>query len=215
MKIITSCVLPNNISIENTDVVSTFMDSIEQQDLSNISWPNYFSTAETNFSISHKSDWLFIKFRVKEANLKVKTSAINGPVNKDNCVEFFVKFPNQEEYYNLEFNCLGVGKVAFGKERLGREFLSEIYIKDIKTDFQLKYQNAEKINPLTWEMLIMIPAKLFCFSNIESFTGININANFYKCGDDLPDAHFLTWNAIKTAEPDFHQPNFFGEVKLT
>ncbi len=215
MKIITSYVLPNDTPIEDTDAVSTYMDNMERQDLTNTSWPNYLSTVEANFSIGHKSEWLFIKFRVKEANLKVKTSTINGPVNKDNCVEFFVKFPNQQEYYNLEFNCLGVGKVAYGKERLGREFLSESYIKDIKIDFQLKYQNTETINPLKWEILMMIPAKLFCFSNIKSFIGININANFYKCGDDLPDAHFLTWNAIETAEPDFHQPNFFGEVKLT
>jgi hypothetical protein len=39
-----------------------------------------------------------------------------------------------------------------------------------------------------------------------------MRANFYKCGDKTKRAHFLSWNPIDIAKPDFHRPDFFGEI---
>ena len=36
--------------------------------------------------------------------------------------------------------------------------------------------------------------------------------NFYKCGDLLPEPHFICWNKVETTDPDFHQPDFFAPV---
>jgi hypothetical protein len=44
--------------------------------------------------------------------------------------------------------------------------------------------------------------------------GKKCRANFYKCGDDLPEPHFLAWNMINTEEPDFHRPEFFGTLEF-
>ena len=44
--------------------------------------------------------------------------------------------------------------------------------------------------------------------------GTTLRANVYKCGDDLPVPHFISWSPIHTPEPSFHQPTFFGEIIL-
>ena len=38
--------------------------------------------------------------------------------------------------------------------------------------------------------------------------------NFYKCGDATEMPHYLSWNPIQTERPDFHRPEFFGELYL-
>ncbi len=47
---------------------------------------------------------------------------------------------------------------------------------------------------------------------IDSLEGKRIPANFYKCGDKLRTPHFLSWNKIEIEKPDFHRPDFFGEL---
>jgi hypothetical protein len=42
--------------------------------------------------------------------------------------------------------------------------------------------------------------------------GKTCRANFYKCGDDLPEPHFLSWNNIIADKPDFHLPQYFGTL---
>jgi hypothetical protein len=39
-------------------------------------------------------------------------------------------------------------------------------------------------------------------------------ANFYKCGDETPEPHFLSWNPIDLPKPNFHVPQFFGQLEL-
>ena len=46
-----------------------------------------------------------------------------------------------------------------------------------------------------------------------AFTGA-WRANVYKCGDLLPVPHFISWNPITTESPDFHRPEFFGQMRF-
>ena len=41
-----------------------------------------------------------------------------------------------------------------------------------------------------------------------------LRANFYKCGDNCDKTHFLSWSPIALEKPNFHCPDFFGELKL-
>ena len=45
-------------------------------------------------------------------------------------------------------------------------------------------------------------------------SGVSFRANCYKCGDKTVHPHFLAWNAVETAAPDFHRPEFFGKMIL-
>ena len=40
----------------------------------------------------------------------------------------------------------------------------------------------------------------------------SIRANFYKCADRTAHPHFLAWNRVDAPAPDFHRPDFFGEL---
>ena len=44
--------------------------------------------------------------------------------------------------------------------------------------------------------------------------GMKIRTNFYKCGDYTEYPHYGVWNPIPLEKPDFHQPDYFGEVVL-
>ena len=41
-----------------------------------------------------------------------------------------------------------------------------------------------------------------------------LRANFYKCADKTKRPHFVSWRPIDLPKPDFHCPQFFGEITL-
>ena len=41
-----------------------------------------------------------------------------------------------------------------------------------------------------------------------------IKGNFYKCGDETPRPHFGAWSPIENPTPDFHRPEFFGDLVI-
>ncbi|HEX8038127.1 MAG TPA: carbohydrate-binding family 9-like protein [Chryseosolibacter sp.] len=49
-----------------------------------------------------------------------------------------------------------------------------------------------------------------------AYSGNNepVSKDFYKCGDNLPEPHFITWNDVKAPKPDFHLPEFFGRINF-
>jgi hypothetical protein len=61
-------------------------------------------------------------------------------------------------------------------------------------------------------MMIRIPIEAFNYSNLKTFDELKATANFYKCGDETAVAHYVTWNPIKTVNPDYHRPEYFGKV---
>ena len=61
-------------------------------------------------------------------------------------------------------------------------------------------------------MALIIPAEAFFRTAIIGFDGMRMKGNFYKCGDHLQKPHFLSWNPIHVDRPDFHRPEFFGEL---
>ena len=72
---------------------------------------------------------------------------------------------------------------------------------------------------MRWELsipswILCLPLSAFAFHKIESFEGLRVRANFYKCGNALPHKHFLSWAEILTPRPDFHRPEYFKEIVL-
>ena len=63
-----------------------------------------------------------------------------------------------------------------------------------------------------WSVIEVIPATALFRSGTDKFDGKRMTANFYKCGDELPTPHFISWAPIEWKEPSFHRPEFFGEL---
>ena len=44
--------------------------------------------------------------------------------------------------------------------------------------------------------------------------GMTIRGNFFKCGDDTAQEHYMSWNAVDVPHPNFHLPDYFGRITL-
>ncbi|MEN8227917.1 MAG: carbohydrate-binding family 9-like protein [Bacteroidota bacterium] len=183
------------------------------QVIETLNWPEYPYKPEVKFKIAYCQDQILLKYFVDEENILAKETRINGDIYKDSCVEFFVSIPGNESYYNFEFNCIGVPHVGYGPGRSNRKFVDPEILKQIKVRSSLGNQPfEEKTGGHQWEMMLLIPTECLAYDKDIILKGLNVNANFYKCGDETSKPHFVTWNPIGTEGPDYHVPQFFGEL---
>lgn len=165
-----------------------------------------------SFTIGNNAEHIFLRFSVSEMNVKGRYQGFNEPVYKDSCVEFFVSF-EKGLYYNFEFSCIGTLLAAYGSGRSDRAYLSEDILGKIDIHPSLGRNKIEVLNrAIDWSLDIAIPIEVFTHSRLKTLSGQQASVNFYKCGDDLPMPHFLSWNPVGTPSPDFHRPEFFGEI---
>ncbi len=203
-------VSPINETVEPglTNVISGFLDKREKSELAFSPWTAYPYKPEVKFTIAHTGDKILLKYYVKEKTIRAAGNRINASVWEDSCVEFFISF-DEKGYYNFEFNCIGTGLLGFGKGKTDRELLPAESISRI--GYQANITNG--VNGLIeWELALVIPSSVFVHHPFSSLKGKQCRANFYKCGDLLPEPHFVTWSDIKSPEPNFHLPDFFGTL---
>ncbi len=166
------------------------------------------------FRIGHTGNEIWLKYYVNEKNILAQETRTNGDVYKDSTVEFFISVDGKN-YYNFEFNCIGTTHLAHGPGREHRNFVSPEIVELIEIKSTLGEEPfAEKSGDFEWEMMIRIPIKCFAYDKLKTFSGLKATANFYKCGDNTSEPHFVSWNPIKTENPDYHRPEFFGAVEF-
>lgn len=135
----------------------------------------------------------------------------NDPVWQDSCVEFFVQVPGEKEYYNFEFNCIGTALGGKRENRNAAVHLSPECLKSIKRYASAGNKPFQEMEGLfAWNLLVAIPFELIGLdgNNLPE----KLYANFYKCADGTSLPHYLSWSPIETEKPDFHRPDFFGEI---
>lgn len=195
--------------------VSLLLDTLPQYPINYEPWIEFKSNCEANFVIAHVGDAIYLKFYVKEDVIKITTHQVNGRVHKDNCVEFFVSFEGQKKYYNIELNCVGICLIGYGEGRLNRTLLDEKAINKVKTYANIKTASVNSNYKYEWQITAIIPIEIFEEGNLKTLHQNKSKGNFYKCGDDLPHKHFYSWRKIEAKKPDFHLPEFFGELNFS
>lgn len=166
----------------------------------------------TQFNIARSQDSIFIKFNVRGSMLRAIYSNDQDPVNEDSCVEFFCQIPGNDKYMNFEFNCIGTCKAS---KRVARNKDVTPYSKEelsmIKRYPSLGRRAFKEMEGMfDWELTVKIPLRIMGINpdNLpEKITG-----NFYKCADGTDSRHFVTWSPVQAEKPDFHRPEFFGEL---
>lgn len=200
------------LRLESTDHSSAgltlCLNSSERHWIDQVPWPSYPCKPDASFAIGYNDQYIFLKYFVQENAVRAAVTNRNGPVWEDSCVEFFICF-DDKGYYNLEFNCLGVAHVGFGKEKCNRQMIPEDIISKITTESMIHKHRSGLVE---WELLLSIPMGVFVYHPLSSISGKQFRANFYKCGDLLPEPHYLSWTEIHAAEPNFHLPQFFGTL---
>jgi hypothetical protein len=190
--------------------LSSLLDGFQTQEIIYAPWKDFSYKPEVRVAIAHSEDCIFLKYFVTENAIRAVNSQINSSVWEDSCVEFFIHFNDDKGYYNFEFNCIGTQLGGFGKTRSERDLLPVEVVGAIQTEsFISKVKVKEAVY---WELSVAIPSNVFIHHLIPSLSGQKGRVNFHKCGDQLPVPHFLAWNNIQSAEPNFHLPEFFGEV---
>ena len=185
------------------------LDAMPREAVALTPWKEYAYRPGVSFSIGYTSQAIFLKFFVTEMSLRAQVTETNGNVWEDSCVEFFISFDDQG-YYNIECNCIGTIHAAFGKSRRGRTLLEKKIIETIGNQVIIRNHNDKK----EWQLALALPLSVFVHHRIGTLQGMTCRANFYKCGDLLPEPHFVSWTHIETAEPDFHVPQFFGTLQF-
>jgi hypothetical protein len=213
MKYFEARFIPEEITRISLGNVSKLLDESEKQYIDNLLWSTTGYMPQVYFNMAYTHNSILLKYTVKEKDLKTVYQHINDPVYKDSCVEVFIAFNNDSRYYNLEFNCQGTTLAAYGAGRNDRVYIKEHLIEGI-TSYHLITPPAEPDALIEWELTLNIPFTVFELHHITSLNEQVAKVNFYKCGDDLPEPHFLSWNTISHPDPNFHLPEFFGEVKF-
>ena len=185
-------------------------------------WPerNNGYKPEVRFRIAYSQQMLFIEYYVKEANIKALYSEDkDSKPFKDSCCEFFFSPECNNNYYNMELNCIGKGTFAFRrggrkgpKIAYGEEIMKRIFRYSTLGEAPIETSVKENGELFEWKLTVAIPLECFTETPMEALQGKTMRANFYKCGDDMPKPHFLTWNRIELDKPDFHTPDFFGAL---
>lgn len=184
------------------------LDEHNKQLISHALWIDVPQKPLAEFAIAHSCDVIFLKYYVSEKHIAAVHRHINAPVYKDSCVEFFISLGNDLNYYNLEFNCAGTVLGGYGTDKKSRRFLNRNLLRRIRTEANVSFNKENQL--FEWQLTVAIPVTVFEFHQIEDFSGVTCRLNFFKCGDDLPEPHYLAWNIIDDAEPNFHRPEYFG-----
>lgn len=170
---------------------------------------------KAGFSIRHDGSNIYLFYQVEEPQVRAVNTGLNSPVWEDSCVEFFLSFEGDDGYYNFEINAIGTVLGAFGRDRNKRVHLPDSFLSQV---ISLPSLGRDPITSLeeqtTWEMQLQIPLEIFHFSNIDTLSGVDAHANFYKCGDKLKQPHFLSWKPVLCSTPDFHTPRYFGQLSF-
>ncbi|HEY0669516.1 MAG TPA: carbohydrate-binding family 9-like protein [Sphingobacteriaceae bacterium] len=192
---------------------SLFLDTLSKNYITNVPWPQYKNKPDVSFAICYTDENILLKYYVHEDSFRALYKTHNDPVYKDSCVEVFISF-DESGYYNLEFNSLGTCLAAFGKNRNERTPLSKEIIEQIKSQTLITAESNRSGQFIQWELTLIIPFGTFYNHHFTSLKNQVCSVNFYKCGDELPEPHYLAWNNIISKEPDFHLPQYFGKAEF-
>lgn len=146
-----------------------------------------------------------------EDNIRCECTKRDDLVYTDSCLELFLMpVEGDDRYINFEVNQKGVYLSQIGEKREGRVFIKEL--TDLEPEISV--MEIEEDGRKAWGYEIFIPD-----SFVSSLYGVEhhtkectIKGNFYKCGDLTDKPHYGAHFPVKTENPDFHRPEFFGDI---
>ena len=184
--------------------------------VTHVNWPEaYPYKPKVEFAVAHTGDALLLHYRVEEQSVRAVARQDHEHIWEDSCAEFFCMPADDGIYYNVECNCTGKLLVAVGKDRNDRQPAPAEVMQSIDRWASLGTEPFDtRLEATKWELALRLPVTTFFQHQIKSFDGLTASGNIYKCGDCLPVPHFISWNPITTESPDFHRPEFFGQIQF-
>ncbi|NQT58430.1 MAG: hypothetical protein HQ557_05555 [Bacteroidetes bacterium] len=183
-------------------------------------------TVKADLKMGYSGTILGLLYTVEGDELLVRYTRDWDMVCQDSCVECFISSePSSPAYVNLEFNPLGTCWAQIGPDREHRERLSEAAVSTIfrRGSITTRARDAGCLkgeSRFRWETLVMLPMQKVGIltqhagagCDADMLKGTCLQANFYTTGDHLQNPVYQSWCPIHTPNPDFHQPEYFGEL---
>ncbi len=202
-------------SIANTVSIKPNWQDIAALNISQYPWYKSGRKQNTQIKLCANNENLFIHIVADDKHSFAKQTQLNHMlVCEDSCVEFFFSPSGKlgSNYVNVEVNCCGTLHLAYGPDRDNRQFinLDAASLISVSTSI-ISPVKLEKPNDQEWQVEITLP-----FAAIEALTGEPVNkdkwyGNFYRCGGRV-EPQYAVWKSIDVAEPDYHRPEYFGEL---
>ena len=156
-----------------------------------------------------------LRMQCAEKNPLCRYRAYNEPVYTDSCLEFFADYTGDGRYVNMEMNACGTLLSGVGTGRGNRPPIKDLCGGVI-------FPVSARIDADAWRVEAVIPVAML--ADIYGVTqeeltaklssGYTFRGNFYKCGDQTAVPHYGMWNPVDTEKPDFHRPEYFGDLVL-
>jgi len=157
-----------------------------------------------------RDEGFYTRLYAKEPAPMTTYKNYGDPVCKDSCLEVFVNFDPKDGdlYLSCEANSIGTIESNVGTGRHGRIPTDKKtgMLPDIDTGRDGDYWWVG--NFLSLDLLSEV------FGDIDTTSGAEYRANFYKCGDCTETEHYITWSPIDLPGPEFHCPEFFGRLVM-
>ena len=211
MKTLTAKYLPGIENISEEEIFNE-LHLVDRHEIDCVNWKEYPYAPEVGFHLAFSDKVLAVLFEVNENHVKAVTLENNGPVWEDSCVEFFIGNPTGKGYFNFEMNCIGAVLAAKRKSKTDAQHFGPETMSQIRNFGSLKHEAIDcQQDGQSWWRVELIP---FSVLGLEEAPA-SLRGNFYKCGDNCAQTHFLSWSEIKLPQPNFHCPDYFGEIQLT
>ena len=171
-------------------------------------WAESFpSPYTTKARAVHSDSGITVLLTTDEWPIRVTAMSHGDTICDDSCMEMFFT-PNSvdRDYMNFEINPAGVALTAIGEKRNPGRRKIDIRTEGVKIESKIIPESG-------WSVMLYIPYTFLLkhFSACEKI----IRANFTKCGNLTVRKHYSTWNPIPTPAPDYHRPEYFGEIHLS
>ncbi len=207
--------LPQLDSLSSFDAIVNLLDEkANRRTIEAVNWREQFPYQPlTTFTAAHSGKNIYIDFFVRCNFLRAENFTNQSKVSEDSCVEFFVEPIPGGEYWNFEFNCIGTVNASHRMERPAPTRLTDNEIARIRRYGSCGSRPFRELEGIfTWNLLVVIPLDLI---GVEyKGEALKMRGNFYKCASAASQPHYLSWNPIDTPAPDFHRPEFFGDIIL-
>ena len=182
-------------------------------------WPWYAAGEKqaTRAAVLYDDRAVYALFICQDRHIHAVETRPNGDVYLDSTVEWFAApAPGRDGgYFNLEANCCGTIHLGWGPGREGRRLAEPDVFNDLCVVTSIPTPTkAESLNDDGWWLAAALPFKAlsrFAGFTVAPASGDAWRANFYRCGGKT-DPQYACWNPIAFEKPDFHRPEFFGDL---
>lgn len=190
-------------------------ESITPEKIACCNWAEeYPCSPNVTFRLFHTGEKLYLRFDVEEQYTLARVTEDNGEVWTDSCCEIFLSLDG-EAYYNVETNCIGKMLIGYHAKEQAVVYADDSILSQVERHTTLGTEPFDElIGDNKWSLMLGLPTAIMHQHKVESWEGLQLKVNLYKCCETLSKEHFLSWQPIDLPKPYFHCPEFFTTIEL-